>query len=70
MTVADRKQLSGDIAGRYGIRIDANDPAFVVVTLNQHALAQGTAELLKQIDARLKDFEAVVERTQGGLANT
>jgi hypothetical protein len=27
--------------------------------------AQGTAELLKQIDARLKDFEAVVERSQG-----
>jgi hypothetical protein len=65
MTTADRKQLSGEIAGRYGIRIDENDPAFVVVTLNQHALAQGTAELLKQIDVRIKHFEAAVERTQG-----
>jgi hypothetical protein len=65
MTAADRKQLSGEIAGCYGIRIDENDPSFVVVTLSQHALAQGTAELLKQIDVRLKDFEAGVERTQG-----
>jgi CHASE3 domain sensor protein len=64
MTTADRKQLSGEIAGRYGIRIDENDPAFVVVTLNQHALAQGTAELLKQIDVRLKEFETATERTQ------
>jgi hypothetical protein len=60
----DRKDLSGEIAARYGIRIDENDPAFVVVTLNQHALAQGTAELMKQIDIRLKDFEAAVQRTE------
>jgi hypothetical protein len=65
MTAGDRKQLSGQIAARYGIRIDENDPAFVVVTLNQRALAQGTAELLKQIDVRLKEFETAVERTHG-----
>jgi hypothetical protein len=64
MTVGDRKKLSGEIAARYGIRIDENDPAFVVVALNQHALAQGAAELLKQIDVRLKDFEAAVQRTE------
>ena len=64
MTVGDRKNLSGEIAAGYGIRIDENDPVFVVVTLNQHALVQGTAELMKQIDIRLKDFEGAAQGTE------
>jgi hypothetical protein len=64
MTAADRKQLSGEIAGRYGIRIDENDPAFIVANLTQHALQEASADLLKQIDIRLNEFEAVVGRTQ------
>jgi hypothetical protein len=47
MTAIDRKQLSGQIATRYGIRIDENDPAFVVANLSQNALEQalcGVAE--------------------------
>ena len=64
MTAADRKQLAGEIACRYGIRIDENDPAFVVANLSQHALKEASAELVKQIDALLKDFEGVVMRTQ------
>jgi len=64
MTVADRKQLAGEIAGRYGIRIDENDPAFVVANLSQHALKEASVELVKQIEALLKDFEGVVTRTQ------
>jgi hypothetical protein len=65
MTPVDRKNLSGEIAARYGIRVDENDPAFVVANLSQHALREASAELLKQIDVRLKDFEAAVDRTQG-----
>jgi hypothetical protein len=64
MTAADRKQLSGQIAARYGIRIDENDPAFVVVSLSQHALAEASSDLVKRIETSLKEFEAVVERTQ------
>ena len=65
MTAGDRKQLSGQIAARYGIRIDENDPAFVVAaSLSQHALAEESSNLVKSIDARLKEFGAVVERTQ------
>lgn len=64
MTPGDRKQLSGQIAARYGIRIDENDPAFVVVSLSQHALAEASAELVKRIETSLKEFDAVVERTQ------
>ena len=64
MTAGDRKQLSGLIAARYGIRIDENDPAFVVVSLSQHALAEASSELVKRIEASLKEFDAVVERTQ------
>jgi hypothetical protein len=65
MTAGDRKQLSGHIAARYGIRIDENDPAFVVVSLSQHALAEASSELVKRIETSLKEFEAAVERTQG-----
>jgi hypothetical protein len=64
MTAGERKQLSGQIAARYGIRIDENDPAFVVVSLSQHALAEASTELVKSIETSLKESEAVVERTQ------
>jgi hypothetical protein len=64
MTAGDRKQLSGQIAARYGIRIDENDPAFVVASLSQHVLAEASSELVKRIETSLKEFEAVVERTQ------
>jgi hypothetical protein len=64
MTPADKKRLSGEIAARYGIRIDENDPAFAVANLSQHALAKASAALVKEIDVRLREFEAIVARTQ------
>jgi len=64
MTAADRKQLSGQIAARYGIRIDENDPAFVVASLTQHALAEASSNLVERIETSLREFVAVVERTQ------
>ena len=64
MTAADRVQLSGQIAARYGIRIDENDPAFVVASLTQHALAEASSNLVERIETSLREFVAVVERTQ------
>src|SRR5215469_3193021 len=64
MTAGDRKQLSGQIAARYGIRIDENDPAFVVASLTQHALAEASSNLVERIETSLREFVAVVERTQ------
>jgi hypothetical protein len=64
MTAADRRQLSGQIVARCGIRIDENDPAFVVANLSQHALEEASVELVKQIEVLLKDFEVAVARTQ------
>jgi len=64
MMAEDRKQLSGEIAARYGIRIDENDPAFIVANLSQHALEEASSELVKQIDTKLRDFDVVVGRTQ------
>ena len=64
MTAGDRKQLSGQIAARYGIRIDENDPAFVVASLTQHALAEASSNLVERIETSLREFEAVVKRTQ------
>ena len=63
MTAGDRKQLSGQIAARYGIRID-EDPAFVVASLTQHALAEASSNLVERIETSLREFVAVVERTQ------
>ena len=64
MTAGDREQLSGQIAARYGIRIDENDPAFVVASLTQHALAEASSNLVERIETSLREFVAVVERTQ------
>jgi hypothetical protein len=64
MTALDRKQLTGDIAGRYGVRIDENDPAFIVASLSERVLEAASSELVKKINTSLKEFEAATERTQ------
>jgi hypothetical protein len=38
MTAVDMRQLSAEIAGRFGVRFDENAPAFIVACPSERAL--------------------------------
>jgi hypothetical protein len=52
-------RLIGEVAARYGIRLDADDPAFALVALNQLALEDS----VEQLAARMKEVAADLERS-------
>jgi hypothetical protein len=52
-------RLIGEVAARYGIRLDADDPAFALVALNQLALE----DTIEQLTARVKEIAADLERS-------
>jgi len=58
----DAKHLISEVAARNGIRIDEDDPAFCLVTLNQVILEDVTAKVLDEVRAATRDFESAVER--------
>jgi hypothetical protein len=49
----------GEVAARYGIRLDADDPAFALVALNQLALE----DTVEQLAARMNEIAAQLERS-------
>ena len=51
-------RLIGEVAARYGIRLDPDDPAFALVALNQLALE----DAVEQLAARMKRIAAELER--------
>src|SRR5438270_12812908 len=52
----DVKRLIGEVAAQNGIRLEPNDPAFALVTLNQLVLEETASRLLGQISATLAQF--------------
>lgn len=50
-------RLIGEVAARYGIRLDPDDPAFALVALNQLVLE----DAVEQIAARLQEIVAELE---------
>ena len=45
MTAPDIKTLIGEVAARHGVTLRPDDPAVVLVTMNQLVLDQAIAEL-------------------------
>jgi len=64
MAALNTKKLVGEIASRWGIRLDETDPAFAIVRLSQLALEEVCQELVGRVAANLQDFEAAVEKVQ------
>jgi hypothetical protein len=56
--------LIEELARRYGIRLDSNDPAITIVILNQLVLENAIEELMDSIDSRLAEFEASVQKVE------
>jgi hypothetical protein len=69
----DIQDLSAKVMARCAIRIEANDPAFVLVALNQIVLEETAKEMCAQVDTRIAAFaESIqkVERLAGKNART
>jgi hypothetical protein len=60
----DVEKLIGEVAARNGIRIEPDDPAFALVTLNQLVLEQTVQDLVVQIRAATAEFESAADRVQ------
>lgn len=52
----DQKRLIGEVAAKNGIRLEADDPAFALVTLNEMVLQETAAALTQEIRSSLHIF--------------
>jgi hypothetical protein len=52
----DVKRLIGEVAAQNGIRLEPDDPAFALVTLNQLVLEETANRVFEQISAALVQF--------------
>ena len=64
MRQIDHKRLIGEMASRYGIRLDDSDPALAIISLNQLALEAAVQDVCDQLRARIADFEASAEKIE------
>lgn len=60
----DVKALIGEVAARNGVRLEADDPAFALVTLNELVLEQVVNNLIRQVQAAAAEFELSVQKLQ------
>jgi hypothetical protein len=58
------ENLIGELTRRYGVRVESNDPAIVIVLLNQLMLTNLNEELTQSVARRLEQFEESVQRVE------
>src|SRR5262245_38607805 len=61
----DVKRLIAEVASRNGIRLDPDDPAFCLVTLNQLLLEEAGEKLASEVRKATKEFEDAVGQVEG-----
>jgi hypothetical protein len=64
MTAPDIKTLIGEVAARHGVTLRPDDPAFVLVTVNQLVLEQAIAELVERAKEMMTEFDRSAGRVQ------
>lgn len=64
MAGIDRKRLIGEVAARHGIRLDDDDPAFVLVTLAEGMLETARHEMETTIRHETAEFIRAAEQIQ------
>ena len=60
----DTQKLIAEIAERHNVRVEPDDPVFIVVTVNQRVMEDTVREMLKVMEATLARFDASVERAE------
>lgn len=66
----DFKRVAAEVSAQHGIRIDADDPAMAVVTINRIVFERSVEQVLVRMDAATRGFDEAAERLQarvGGL---
>ena len=62
--MVDQKQLIGQVAAKNGIRLEPDDPAFALVTLNEAVLQEASAALTQDIRQALNSFMESLAKTE------
>ena len=60
----DQKQLIGQVAAKNGIRLEPDDPAFALLTLNEAVLQDASAALTQDIQQVLNSFTESLAKTE------
>ncbi len=60
----DVKHLIGEVAAKNGIRLEPDDPAFALVTLNQLVLEETVNELNEHVSSLLEQFTASLSKVE------
>lgn len=60
----DQQHLIGEVAAKNGIRLEPDDPAFALVTLNEAALQTASAALTQEIRQVLNSFTESLAKTE------
>jgi hypothetical protein len=60
----DVRRLIGEVAARNGIRVEPDDPAFALVTLNQLVLEEFVTRVDAQIRLGIAEFMDAVHKTE------
>jgi hypothetical protein len=63
----DVKRLIAEVANRNGIRLDPDDPAFCIVTLNQLLLEEAGEKFAADVREATKEFEDSVRDVEGRI---
>jgi len=64
MPELDKGRLIGELARRYAIRMDDNDPAIAIVALNRLVLEHAMEELSGAVARRIAEFETSVLKVE------
>ena len=60
----DIQRLIGEVAAKNGVRLEPNDPAFALVTLNQLVLEEAVARLTENVSLILTQFSGSLQKTE------
>ena len=62
--MSDVKRLISEVAAENGIRVEPDDPLFALVTINRMVLDEAIQKLQGQIQARIAEFSADLEKAE------
>src|SRR5215831_5027552 len=66
----DGRRLIAEVAARNGIRVEPDDPAFALVTLNQLVLEDFVTRMDERIRLGIAEFMDAVHKTEGVRARS
>ncbi len=63
-TTLDVERIIAEVAGRHGVLLRPDDPAFALVTINRLVLESHLAHLEARLDQRIKSMEHAIAATE------